>query len=1088
MKKLKFIILLVLICSVFSACQKPNPETLDEKTFLGTQTGNGIHTWWHWLEGAITKEGITKDLESMKKQGVTQATILNVGLFDGKNFGVPVIDFDSPQWYEMFKWALTEAKRLGITIGAHNCDGWSSSGGPWIKPENAMKEFVWNKTLLQGGKEVNMQITRPHANLGFYQDVAVIAYKSIQTQNSFSKSNPKITIQDSIDGAILMDGCPVSSVKARKGTKIDIQFDQEFETTKLIFRQKKKFLWDDMNKVSVNYVLSASNNGKNYSKIKEFEIKGLNKNNEIVFPKISAKYFKLEIISLNDPNPWLEFSIPEFALLKENEQANFDPSIPFIEGKTASVKMNSKKDFDSIAGDLKLIDPKAILDISQNMDAKGHLKWQAPEGNWTIIRFGYTLTGAKNSPATAKGVGLEADKMDSSAITFHFNSFPKKLIDAAGDMTGNTFKFLLIDSWECEFQNWTNAMPKEFEKRRGYSLINWLPVLCGEVISSGIESEAFLHDFRLTIADLIQDNYYKHFMNLCHKNKMEFHAEVIYGGGGYPPLDVMKSNSYADMPMFEFWAGNNSNSFTEYSAQARNSLEYPHNAAIFYDKSIVGAESYTAMVHYSESPQNLKPFGDRAFSSGVNQIILHSYVHQPHEDKPGMTLGEFASHFNRNNLIWNQSAEWLDFQIRIQNVLQKGSVRNDVLFFQGDQLPQFIDNEYLNELPLGYNANICNYDILANKLTVNQSKIEYSGKTSFRLLCLPKSKSMELKTLKLIEKLVNSGAVIYGQKPEKTVSLKNFKQNNAELQELASKIWGKVDGKTVTENNFGKGKVIWGKPLKSVLQDLKLNPDFTTGNDSLNFLFFHKKIGESEVFFVANQTSKTIDANCLFRVAGLEPKVWDAENKCIIPCEYAQEGDDRTRVHYSFLPYKSVFFVFKKSSGSKANVYKYPKADTLQISEINASISFVSSSKNSVNENLNTLDWITNSTLPHIKYFSGKVLYKITFNLDKNSINKNDSVLFNLGNFDALAELKLNGKDLGVLWSPSQYPNVSGLLKENNVLEVTVSTCYRNRFIGDFSEYGKLQNVWTSAEIHTQLDKNKPLKPSGMQGNFCFIK
>ena len=281
----------------------------------------------------------------------------------------------------------------------------------------------------------------------------------------------------------------------------------------------------------------------------------------------------------------------------------------------------------------------------------GILNWDSPAGNWTILRFGFTSTGMLNVPATNEGTGLECDKMDSSAVNLHFNSFTQKLISNAGIYVGNTFKFILIDSWEAAFQNWTDRFPEEFQNRRGYNILDFIPLLCGNVMNSPEESEGVLFDFRKTIAELIESSYFNQFVKLSHRQGLELHAEVIYGGSNYPPIDILKTNSASDLIMGEFWAGGYSRSFQDFVPSAPE-IQLTSSAVTGYDKSLNAAEAYTGMAHYSESPAYLKPFGDQMYCSGINQFILHSYVHQPTDQKPGLTLGEFGSHFNRNNTTW----------------------------------------------------------------------------------------------------------------------------------------------------------------------------------------------------------------------------------------------------------------------------------------------------------------------------------------------------------------------------------------------------------------------------------------------------
>ncbi len=152
-------------------------------------------------------------------------------------------------------------------------------------------------------------------------------------------------------------------------------------------------------------------------------------------------------------------------------------------------------------------------------------------------------------------------------------------------------------------------------------------------------------------------------------------------------------------------------------------------------------------------------------ASGINQLILHSYVHQPEDKKPGLTLGKFAAHFNRNNPWWEYSQDWLTYQARIQYVLQKGEPVVDVIFYAGDQLPQNFSRSFINELPYGFQTNACNFEMLKNEASVIDGKISFGGRQSFPVVMLPDSKKMDFATLQLIAALVKDGAVFYGPKP-----------------------------------------------------------------------------------------------------------------------------------------------------------------------------------------------------------------------------------------------------------------------------------------------------------------------------------
>jgi len=130
------------------------------------------HTWWHWMNGNITKQGITADLEAMKKIGLGGAQIFNVSesIPDGP------VKIMSPEWRELVKFAVSEADRVGIELCMHNCTGWSSSGGPWVTPEHAMQMVVFSQTAVKGGQKFSAVLEKPKTTVDFYRDIAVFAF------------------------------------------------------------------------------------------------------------------------------------------------------------------------------------------------------------------------------------------------------------------------------------------------------------------------------------------------------------------------------------------------------------------------------------------------------------------------------------------------------------------------------------------------------------------------------------------------------------------------------------------------------------------------------------------------------------------------------------------------------------------------------------------------------------------------------------------------------------------------------------------------------------------------------------------------
>lgn len=1078
--------LLIILACIWS-CSPKKQTSYDDLTqnFSFPTDSTRIHTWWHWLEGGITKEGITKDLEAMRANGIVQATILNVGLFDDKNFGIEKVRFNTPEWYEMFAWALKEANRLNIKIGAHNCDGWSASGGPWITPEKSMKTFTWSKTRIQGGADIILQLNKPFFEENYYEDFALLAVPTDLPISKFQVANPKFTLNDSISVNGLVDGAATGGQKLKFGDKLEIELEKPFEVSKIAIMAIKPFTWSDPNNVKSSFNVFYSNDGKNFTKGAVISLAGINKLCEINIKPISAKFFKLEFELFPWDDSWFPFLISELELLNKSDKPLLNNQIPFINEKTSNTKAVHKNIFaESDKDKIEGIDPNKIVDITAYMNKDGVLNWNAPKGKWDIIRFGYTTTSAKNSPATPEGLGLECDKMDTSAVGFHFSQFSQKLINSAKDYNGNTFKFILIDSWECGFQNWTQKFPQEFEKRRGYSISKYLPILCGIKISDRQTSEAFLYDYRKTIAEVLEENYYQYFAKLCRKNNLEMHAEVIYGGGGYPALDVLKANQYSDMPMFEFWTGNNPlTGVLEYNAQKSVNFDFPASATLFYDKKILGAEAYTSMANFSETPWELKPYGDRAYCSGINQLILHSNVHQPTDSFPGMTLGPFGSHFNRHSPWFKYASSWSDYQARIQYMLQKGQMQADILYFVGEQFPQYLEPSTSTIIPQGYQIHACNDDILKNKLFLVDGKLIF-GNVKFSILTLPENMGMSYETLKKIAYFVENGLIVFGSKPTNPLSLKDINTNLLAYNKLVKQLWGNIDGKNIKENQFGKGKVIWGLPLKNVLENVKIYPDFKTEeiSDTTTFLYTHRVEKNRDIYFVVNQTNEELNRKLFFKTLNSNSKVMDPVNGIVH--EYLAQGFDSQYVslHSSFYPRESKIFVFEKGIKELKNTTQdlSSKSEKLDLQDFSVIVNFDTRGYSKIEPiKLQKLKSFTEFENNQIKYFSGIANYEITFSVNKSKL-KSKLALLNLGHFEGTASITFNGSNLGHVWNPYSKIDVSSKIEAKNTLLVSVANSNRNRIIGDLNEYGVVKNLWTSLKVGDVFKKDSPLKESGL--------
>ncbi|MBE0655275.1 MAG: hypothetical protein IH594_15855 [Bacteroidales bacterium] len=1085
-KYLSFWLSLILALTM-SACHQSTSWSPDPREFNQPGSPSAIHAWWHWVDNAITREGITADLEAMKKAGIVSATILNVSLFQEKDLGVSPVIFNSPEWYGMFRWALEEANRLSLTLGVHNCDGWSTSGGPWITPELSMKKCVWTKTYASGGAKLELQLPEPHGEMNFYRDISVLAYPASRLPGQFATMIPELFLNGSPSGNLLFDGNPHSSVPISGPTLIDIHCPGPLTVSGLAIHPRKEFQWGNDSIINAKITLQASNGIPAYTNLLTSDTIHLNRTNILSFPEITIEKFRLSISTPDGNNRFVPFDLSELELLAKGELPSYHTDIPFHLEKTATTKaVKLEHIFKPFAENLVGVNPDEVTDLSTRMDSAGLLSWDAPAGDWVILRIGYTTTSAVNAPATEAGRGLECDKMDTAALNYHFSQLPEKLTATAAEFTGNTFEYLFVDSWECKYQNWTKNFADEFQERCGYSILPWLPVLSGEVVGNAEDTERFLQDFRKTIAELTEFNYYEHFNTLCHRLGLRSHAEVIYGGTGYPPLDVIRTNQYVDVPMWEFWAGVEPvTGLIGYQPVRHAVSDLPMHAANLYGKKVVPAEAYTGFANYSETPWDLKLFGDRAFCSGVNQMVLHSYVHQPDNRKPGFTLGIFGQSFNRHNPWWPYVSQWFDYHARIQYMLQNAVTQADLLCYTGDRYYDLWTAEWEQQLPPGFAIQKCNLDILKNHCRIKDGNIVLDNGTSFPLLLLPEDEQMNLQTLEVIAGLVKQGATISGPKPLRTLSLQQAAANDEVLRTLADKLWGQpgTDGKY--RNNFGKGKVYGGYSFEEVREMEDIQPAFNYNeNEGLPLLTIRKKSGNHDFWFVVNQEDREVNRSCILNAPAGDLQVWDPQYGTVSKLSPNKVEGGATEIRVSFGPKSSLFFVSGMAEDPSLPVYSKP-LNTWTVSEFNGTLSFEALPGKETLQ-VNEYSSYDQSEDPAIKYYSGQAGYTIHFTLP-DSVALKDHLLMTPGAVADGYTLSLNGQEIGSAVFPGYYFPVSGIARPgDNTMMVKVGNSFRNRIIGDRTQNGTLNDLWTTSPYGRLPEPGMPLKQAGLMGPVVF--
>ena len=1022
--------------------------------------------YWYWVSGNISKAGVIKDLEAMKKVGINRAFIADVS-WGEKNAGK--IKLFTEDWWDILHTALKTATRLGIEIGIFNCPGWSQSGGPWVKPEQSMRYLTSSEVVIKGPTLLHKRLERP-ADL--FQDVKVIAYPAPKDYGSMiSEIKFKLSSAPSIDHLGNLTDHQDSTIVEFPLVK---PFTIDFSTKK---SRKIRSITINPAKVSARFEGDVQVKIKNgYQTIRHFIIDRRNPALRNGFMPFGPAVISIPATIAKD----IRLVFTDFTEKSGIAEINFSP-VPFVENyleKTlAKMWTDGPVEWSAyqwlpqpvIEDQAYVIDPDKVLDISKYMLADGTLQWQVPKGKWIIERSGMTPTKVQNVHASPEGTGLETDKMSREHITSHFDSFLGEIIRRIPAKDRKTWKVVVADSYETGGQNWSDQFIDKFKLSYGYDPLPYIPVLQGKIVGSADYSNRFLWDLRRFIADQVAYDYAGGLKSISAKYGLSTWMEN-YGHYGFPG-EFLQYGGQSDEVSGEFW-----NEGTKGNLENKAAASCAH----IYGKTKVSAESFTTTENYFLNyPSTLKKRLDRSFAEGINNTLLHVYIHQPYKDKmPGMNA-YFGTEFNRNNTWFYHMDSFLQYIKRCNLLLQQGKYVADVAYFIGEDAPKMAGIQE-PALPFGYSCDYINAEVIKNRLMVKDGNLILPDGMKYRILVLPESDNMRPELLAKIRELVNSGAVILGPKPLRSPSLQHSASADSEVRQLASELWGSINGSTVKVNYYGKGMVIDGMNLEEALKLLEVTPDVKTDlADST--LFIHREWQNKSVYFITNQQNKSIKLNPEFRVNNQLPELWDATTGKIRDLTDYTSTHTSTTVQLQLAPYESVFIVFRKTAGNTKSkkTANYPQLIRTVPLNNNWVVNFDSNmggpSKSVTFKQLE--DW-TNSKKDEIKYYSGPAYYHQTFTLS--NVKAGERVFLDLGNFEAIAKVKINGKPVGSVWtSPYKIDITQALQPGKNKLEINVVNNWNNRLIGDYQLAGNQRHTW----IYFKPSKpNLKLQSSGLKG------
>lgn len=723
---------------------------------------------------------------------------------------------------------------------------------------------------------------------------------------------------------------------------------------------------------------------------------------------------------------------------------------------------------------------KEVINVTQYFK-NGRLSWKAPAGDWMILRMGYTPTGAEVSTSSGKWQGHVIDYLSEKHFNRYWDTNVEPLLKAIGPMAGKTLRYLQTDSFEGGGMNWTEGFEKEFLKYRGYDPTPYLPVLAGKIIGNREESNRFLSDLRKTLGDLIAEKHYGTFARRARAYGMGIQPESAGPHAG--PFDGLKNYGYSEIMMSEFWSPSPHRS----KPIDRFFVKQAGSAAKIFDKKLVGAESFTTIgPHWNDVIwSDMKPSADHEFCAGLNLIYLHTFTSSPKEmGLPGQEY--FAgTHFNPNLTWWDYSTAFIQYLTRCHYMLQHGTSLADVLYYYGDHVPnlgRFKDDDPAKALP-GYDYDLINEDRLL-ALEVKNGKIVLPHGVSYRVLVLPDHKILSLKAMQKVDALVRAGATIVGTKPVSTASLVGYPASERTFQKLADGLWGN-NNEAIGSRNVGKGKIVWGKTAAEVLKSAGLVSDveFIDKPALATYDYIHRVESRTDYYFISSQNKEASGITVSFRITGKQPEIWNAMTGETRPAKSFYQKEGKTFIPLEFDPYGSSFVVFKNSiAGSEKGSLSsnYPDIKPAATLSGNWDVLFDPGLGSQVKVAFPELVSWTERPEEKIKYYSGKAVYLKSFDTEGN-LTEAKEVYIDLGEVKdvGIARVKLNGKDLGIVWAPPFRVSVTGLLKEkDNRLEVEVVNTWRNRLVGD---RGKPQDQRVT-KTNVKILDTRQLLPSGLLG------
>ena len=1064
-------------CVLVQAVCAGAPET----AFRAPEGAKRPETYFFFFGGNVAALGITADLEAVKSAGIAGIKLFNGDSARGAWPGVPKqIKCLSPEWDALVGHFGDECKRLDLRMAMQVCPGWAMAGGPWIKPEHAMRHLAVSRTDVEGGHAGRVTLPNPYAKSEpwrDYRDFAVIAFPAPEGDWEKPLAPSSVTGADlsgsprtarPTDWNAWARGRAAAKIPAKATTEITYEFAQPVTVRTLELPSVK----------SLASVTKSFDPGTTVSLTAE---DGATLVEEVALPPSSwqdarplslacrettARRFTLTV---KNKHPITLRTVHLFsAAKKDNWEGEACWTLRRLMRRAAPVQSKGA-----------YVKSASVVNLTSQMAKDGTLTWDAPPGRWTVLRIGHVNTGFKNSPAPPEGTGFECDKFSTLAADIQFDNYIGRLTKPGAPLHGK-LRAMLMDSWECGHQTWTPGMDAIFSSRLGYDLFTWIPAVFGYVVDSPDDTARFLNDWRTLVSDLITDNFFGHMSKRAHERGLEVEFEAAFGNS--IPGDIMKYYKYADIPMCEFWQPAVSFNFTP--------VKPIISAAHLYGKRGVGAEAFTSFgVSWHERLRDYKHNANMNLAEGITHFVFHTFTHNPQEPwlPPGTSFGGrgIGAPFVRGQTWWRHMSAFTDYFARCQTMLEAGVPVIDVLWYLGDECDGRPD--HYAPFPAGHKYDYCNPDAFLSRISVKDGKWCTPEGIEYGILWIPESRRMLPETMEhLIKEIEKGGVAAMASLPVEPATRKGgaegarrFAAARARLEKMVGRE-GDCPSRQQAYNNKS-GRLYVGKAIGEVLKAEGIAPDV----DGEGIVWNHRRNGDDDWYFIAPaKNGKGFEGEVGFKgVEGKICEIWHPENGLI------DGGRGATalpgRIHLSLAPAQSCFVVFRGAATSAARRWGEPSGRAVAARRGRLALPGVAPWRISFPDGW---DVPTNTTVqalapwremfresPSARAFSGTATYTTEFDLE----DVHGRVVLDLGRVESIACVELNGKTFHDLWAPPYRLDVThAARKGRNVLKIEVTDTWYNRLVYEGWLPEAKRRTWTFRRPSERL----PLHDSGLIG------